>query len=60
MHIFAVLKKLAKLSNTDMLINGEIDCQIAEGEPKYSTTPEVDENEEWTVYTIMKLGLVRG
>ena len=37
----------------------DINCQITESEPKYSTTPEVDENEGWTLYTIMNLKLVR-
>ena len=38
----------------------DINCQVTEGEPKYSTTPEVIENhEKWTVYTIKKFETVR-
>ena len=39
-------------------VRDDINCQITEGEPKYSTTPNVDENEKWALYTIMKLELV--
>ena len=40
-------------------ISDDINCQVTESEPKYSKTRENDENEKWTVYTIMKVGLVR-
>ena len=40
-------------------ISDDINCQVTEGEPKNSTTPEVDENnEKWTMYTMIKLGMV--
>lgn len=40
-------------------VSGDINCQVTEGEPRHSTASEVDENEKWTVYTIMKFGQVR-
>ena len=40
-------------------VSDDINCQITKGEPKYSKiTSEVDENEEWKLYTKKKLGLV--
>ena len=40
-------------------VSDDINCQVTEGEPKYSTTPEEDENnEKWTVYIMIKSGMV--
>lgn len=33
-------------------VDDDVNCQVTEGEPKYSTKSENDTNEKWILYTL--------
>ena len=36
-------------------VHDDVNCQVTEGEPEHSTTPDKNANEKWTLYTLQTI-----